>query len=249
MAAKMDFLQAVEALREQIAAVKEEISWLDTSPVPADDLKAAVGEWVRAQGNVDTYSRMDCALRAMTAPQARDRAAAGNEMLVTSTRSTVLEGSFVPTAPVSLAPALCWLLGEAEMTRLLHAKIDALEYTPGPPMAERQPRRVALVKELCRLELAEEAAICAAEKASVSIGRRADADPAAVLAYDPAGKMRDSGPQAAYATPHVDRAAPAGEASAAVAPGSASSSLPPAPASAVASFASRMGNAMSRLVR
>ena len=64
---------------------------------------------------------------------------------------------------------------------------------PSLPLTERTTRREQLTTQLCTLEEKEEELICEAELAHLPIYRRADADPAVVLAYDPDGDMGAQG--------------------------------------------------------
>ncbi len=60
-------------------------------------------------------------------------------------------------------------------------------------LTERTTRREQLTMQLRTLEEKEEELICEAELAHLPIYRRADADPAVVLAYDPDGDMGAQG--------------------------------------------------------
>lgn len=247
--ATTNHLQAVEKKRGQIERVREELEWVANSPLPRIDAKSAITDWVTVlQQGVETV-HMSSTLAAMTAPDLRAQRDAANNLFRVNTRAVQI-GSAPNVLPVEvqLAPALLWLLGTDEFTARLHARVDALEYTPGPPLAERAPRRDVLVKELRALELEEEALICSAEEASVYIARRADADPASILGYSPSGTMHEHGPRGvpfgweakgAVSAPTGTQAAPGSA--------SANSNGMPAPAargadpgSAATSFASRL---------
>ena len=93
---------------------------------------------------------------------------------------------------ISIAPQLIWLFG-GTIKKVFLAKLDAMDYVPGLPLTERTTRREQLTTQLCTLEEKEEELICEAELAHLPIYRRADADPAVVLAYDPDGDMGAQG--------------------------------------------------------
>ena len=93
---------------------------------------------------------------------------------------------------ISIAPQLIWLFGDT-IKKVFLAKVDAMDYVPGLPLTERTTRREQLTTQLRTLEEKEEELICEAELAHLPIYRRADADPAVVLAYDPDGDMGAQG--------------------------------------------------------
>lgn len=93
---------------------------------------------------------------------------------------------------ISIAPQLIWLFGDT-IKKVFLAKVDAMDYVPGLPLTERTTRREQLTTQLRTLEEKEEELICEAELAHLPIYRRADADPAVVLAYDTDGDMGAQG--------------------------------------------------------
>ena len=190
----------VDRLREEIARVREEIVWIDKSPLPKDDWKARVESWVRAQAASDT--RHANALRHLRSPGRPDGERGDCGRLATRVHIPAGQAAGVQPVELSIAPFMAWLYGD-DLVRRLHALIDAEDYVPGPPLAERAIRRQALLKELHALECEEEAAIVAAEGEQVLIARRADADPAVVLAYDPHGVMMADGLRGSVSGPRV----------------------------------------------
>lgn len=183
--------QDVDQLRDEIEQVREELEWLASSSVPRDELKeritAAVASEKRSAG-------ADGVLRALAIPTPDAYCATFDDMFKVQTNVFLRGGDKPDVRPVEvvLSPVLAWLLGD-ELTKNLHAKVDALQYTPGPPMAERPARRAQLLATLRQLEEKEEALICTGEAAGLWIARRGDADPAVVLGYDPKGVMTEVG--------------------------------------------------------
>lgn len=92
---------------------------------------------------------------------------------------------------ISIAPQLIWLFGDT-IKKVFLAKVDAMDYVPGLPLTERTSRHEQLTTQLPHTGGKEEL-ICEAELANLPIYRRADADPAVVLAYDPDGDMGAQG--------------------------------------------------------
>lgn len=74
-----------------------------------------------------------------------------------------------------------------ELKANLLAALDAHEYEAGLPQSERPKRLRELREELFKLECSEEALIEDAEGRGIQIMRRVDADPVAVLDYNPDG--------------------------------------------------------------
>lgn len=183
----MEFVQKITKLREQIQQVKEELKWLDESPVTLEEYKARVAEWVTIMSN--NAQDFDNSLAALRRPNA---AAHKSSMLKVSTRVHVPGGTHPTIAPldISLASPLAWLFAD-QIKQALLAKVDAMDYVPGLPMAERPARRKQLLQNLRVLEEKEEALICESEEANAPVYRRGDADPAVVLAYDKDSEMAE----------------------------------------------------------
>jgi hypothetical protein len=241
--ATTNHLQAVEKLRVQIERNRGEVEWLNSSRIPPGELKAEISAWVARQARGNTA--MDAALASMAEPDARARVHAADHLFTVDSRA-VQQGAGPDVLPVAvqMGPALAWLLGD-ELAKRLHAKVDELDYTPGPPLAERAARREVLVGELRRLEVEEEALICSAEEAAVYIARRPDVDPAVVLNYQQTGTMRELGPRGVpfnWETPGAAVGAP-GAAHAGLATVAANAHGMPAPA------ARAMSSALSRVSR
>lgn len=168
----------VEKIRAEIARVRDECEWLDSARVPRDELKARVAERIRAASG---KFGGDLALH-----QLADTQGSTAELLTVTVpphQGTVEK--------VDLTPLLGWLMGTDALIGIVHAKVDAMDYRPGPPLAERPARLAELRTELRALEEREEAMIMRAEGAGVPIPRRAEADPAVVLGYNPDGDMAE----------------------------------------------------------
>ncbi|WP_455556981.1 hypothetical protein [Comamonas sp.] len=183
----MDFVQKINKLREQIQQIKEEIVWLDESPLSKEDFKARVVEWVERMSDHDPS--MNSSLTWLRQPKAHVHS---SKLLSISANVRVAAGTHPQVAPVqiALAPQLAWLFGE-EIKQSLLAKVDAMDYVPGLPLSERPKRRQELLRNLRALEEKEEALICESEEAMVPVFRRVDADPAVVLGYDPESEMTE----------------------------------------------------------
>lgn len=201
----MDFVQKINKLREQIQQVNEELSWLDGAPLPKDEFKARVVAWVDQMGS--SLQDAEGSLASFRRPDVDSR---HSKMLNISTRIFVPGGEHSTVAPfeVSLAPQLAWLFGD-QIKQVLLAKVDAMDYVPGLPMAERPARRKQLLQNRRGLEEKEEALICESEAAQVPVFRREDADPAVVLGYDPEGEMGAEGTRMVYASGHGKTTDPA----------------------------------------
>lgn len=192
----MDFVQKINKLREEIQQVNEELKWLDESPITKEEFKTRVVEWVRVgTNNADDEDRRLAYLRHP------DASAHRSAMLGISTRAYIPGGTDPTIAPVefSIAPQLAWLFGD-QIKEALLAKVEAMDYVPGLPMAERPARRTQLLQNRRVLEEKEEALICESEEANTPVHRRSDADPAVVLAYDKEGEMGAEGERKVYAT-------------------------------------------------
>lgn len=186
----MNLVQNIQKLRDQIQQLKEEIEWVTTAPVTREEFKERVLGWVN-----DMAARAEQAARGLNCLRSPNpHTVNGADLLGVETRVTSIEGKTgVTPIEFSIAPQLTWLLGDAIKETLL-AKVEAMDYVPGLPMDERPARLAQLGQELRALEEKEEALICEAEADNQKIYRRADADPAVVLSYDPQGTMIDAPP-------------------------------------------------------
>ncbi|MBD5805342.1 hypothetical protein AZOA_47950 [Azoarcus sp. Aa7] len=168
----------VEKIRAEIARVRDELEWLESARIPRDELKARATERIRAAA--ERFDG-DLALHQMAYPQ-------GSRAELLTVAVPASQGT---VKNVELAPLLSWLMGVDTLIGLVHGRIDAMDYRPGPPLAERPARLAELRTELRALEEREEATIVRAEADGVLIPRRIDADPEAVLGYKPNGEMAE----------------------------------------------------------
>jgi hypothetical protein len=204
MAAKA-FDKELTKLRGEIERLRTERNYVLSSPLPKADMKAHIEAAVQ-QTSANAGGRLDLLLRGMGNPEQAHRAHAWREIF--TARSLGAKTNEDPTIQTSLADVLVWLAGP-DLLRWLHAKVDAAEYVPGPPMNERAARLEAIRESLRTLERQEEALIVEAEGEGVYIGRRADASPEIVLEYDPKGSLQEFGPTRMRFNPDADAAAAA----------------------------------------
>lgn len=197
--------QDVDKLRPEIARICDEIDWIAEAPVPRDELKARA-----AKGCHELAAKFEAAryLGALAKPTG----SMGGMFAATANVFTRGGGAEVSLARIDdIGPMLAWMAGDALIERM-HASIDAMDYRPGPPLAERPARLAKLQAELRELEMKEEALIVAAEEAGMLIARRPDASPEVVLGFDPAGDMIDGARTVSIPAParvrNAERSAP-----------------------------------------
>src|SRR5690606_12789306 len=73
----------------------------------------------------------------------------------------------------------------------IRARIESLEYEPGLPTAEREAALAEINERLLAAELEEEDIVRQAAAAGLTLHRRPDCSPAAVLRWDPAARTFD----------------------------------------------------------
>lgn len=168
----------VAKIREEIARVHDECEWLERAQVPRDELKVRAAARIRAASE-----KFDggLALHQLAHPQ-------GSSAELLTVTVPAHQG---PVKEIDFTPLLGWLMGTDALIELVHAKIDAMDYRPGPPLADRPARLAELRTEMRVLDEREEATIVRAEADGIPIPRRADADPAVVLCYRPDGEMAE----------------------------------------------------------
>lgn len=170
-------IDGVSAIRVEIDSVAAEIEWVQDSMLPPDEIKAGVTASCKALAQSH-----DLHLALLANPAAGMRELA--EMLTVQGATQVFgEGRHI-SVNVPLGGVLMALLGD-EVVKKLHKKIDELDYVPGPPSRERPEALKKLRAALRVLEVREEGLICQAEEIGLLIPRRADADPAVILGFDP----------------------------------------------------------------
>lgn len=196
----MSLEKNIQNLREQIQQLKEEIEWVANAPVTRQEWKERVASWV--DGMAAKAEKADNSLLSLRSanPQTVNRA----DLLNIETSVVQNAGaSTVKSVEFSIAPPLTWLLGDAIKATLM-TRVEAVDYVPGLPMAERPARLAQLKQDLRTLEEKEEALICEAEANRQPIYRRSDVDPAVVLNYDPQGTLNEPVSRKVY----VSNAAP-----------------------------------------
>lgn len=184
--------QEVEKIRAEIERARDEIGWLNDAPIPHDELKIRATEGCQAMAAKFEAQRY---LGSLASPGGGPM----NVLHMFSTSASVAVRGGLDVQPVNIdgiGPMLAWAMGDS-LVQHLHAKIDRLDYRPGPPLTERPARLAALKAELRTLEQREEALICQAEQSGVVIPRRPDADPTVILGFNPDGEMSGAaGPRA-----------------------------------------------------
>lgn len=187
----MELIQKIQKLREQILQAKEELEWLEQAPLSREEFKGQVLTWFEhISASAAEANNRFLALRFP------DQSISHVDPLkIEYPVALPVKGNVVSSVmKFSITPQLFWLLGDTIKESLL-AKVEAMDYVPGLPRAERVKRREQLSSQLHTLEVKEEELICEAELAKLQIFRRADADPAVVLAYDSDGDMGANGPK------------------------------------------------------
>lgn len=166
----MNYFEKIETLRAQIADRHGE--FLEV----ADQYTSRARATRMADERIEKYA----ASGAASCKWAIDKLAAGHPaglFTVTATVNTD-HGSF--PVVIDLGPLLTQLLGTRAVRKALDATLQAVP--EGLPHATRAERMATLTDELDRLETDEERLIRDAELNGFTIARRADADPAIVLA-------------------------------------------------------------------
>lgn len=152
----------IEAIRSQIAQLKNELHQLRHAPIHPDDLPARVAEVVKTLAARVDEGTLGALVAASTPP--------GNQ-----------DDPLRAVCYVSDQPGIlhAWI-NPADLTKKLTA-LARPHATGTVPMAERPQLQADLERRLFGLEVAEEKAICEAESAGIEVFRRADLDPAIVL--------------------------------------------------------------------
>ncbi len=163
-------LQVVDQIRAAISAKKEEIAALQRAPRPVAEAMRLFDTWAdhEATKAVDSL-RIDVLLDSRVATP----------------------GLRLPQTGANAAPAVEALLGlilltcRSQVRAVIQGQIsDMLDGREALTNAERATRLTRAQADLAEAERTEEAAIRSLEAVGVTIARRADASPAAVLASD-----------------------------------------------------------------
>lgn len=158
--AALSELETIEAIRAKVTEAKVMLAELQSMPVPQAEAEAA----------------LDAALARLS-----ERGA--EALTITTLTRPRLHPDFTPELSHSDLVALLVGLHAQAIRKIIGGKLKAF-YAGRTVLApeDRDARAAELEGELLNLELAEEAAIRRAEAAGLSVDRRADADPRAVLA-------------------------------------------------------------------
>lgn len=169
-------LDEIENKRLAIGNIKAEIDWLAGSPIPPDDLRKRVKAHVDMQAGAYLAN---APLMSIPAP------GSGVEAVRNFLNYSVSE---VGHGRPLVSEFMCFAMGDALVEKIC-AAVEANGVACGPALADRRTSLEKLKKELFDLECREEDLICQAEQIGLDIARREDADPMAVLGYDPNGSM------------------------------------------------------------
>lgn len=169
-------LDEIESKRLAIGNIKAEIDWLVDSPIPPDDLRKRVKAHVDMQAGAYLAA---APLMSIPAP------GSGVEAVRNFLNYGVSELAY---GRPMVSEFMCFCLGDALVEKIC-AAAEANGVACGPALADRRESLEKLKKELFDLECREEDLICQAEEIGLDIARRKDADPMAVLGYDPKGSM------------------------------------------------------------
>jgi len=154
--------EAVSNLRAQIKALASERVRVSRAALPVADIKKQASAWVAAQRE-----------------RGRPKLTFDHGRPFQAQFEASVEGAW--TAKLDIGAVLAWL-DPGAFEKRLHEDIDKL---PQPPLAlsadERAARLLELEAELLARERDEEALIEFAEEQALSLARRLDADPRAVL--------------------------------------------------------------------
>lgn len=165
-----DLLGTVDAMRDQIAALRDERAQVENAPRPLDETLGLL------DAHLDALATS--AVDNLSLHHLRDRRGTFGLKLSQSGISDfaiqTLFGLFVATSRDALRSVI---VGQLE---------DLAQARPGMSDQDRQERLAEIDRAILKAELAEEAAIRALERQGVSIARRADLSPLIALAADDA---------------------------------------------------------------
>lgn len=139
-------------LHQNIEKVREELQWLDSSPIPHEELKALIAKEV-SYGLERREPNDALVLNAMASAPRGLEGCTFADMFVIKNSADQKVGRTPGGLPIEipLSVVLCWVFGAQRNTQI-NEKIEALQYTPGPSMAERPARRAQLLATLHQLE-------------------------------------------------------------------------------------------------
>lgn len=163
---KADPFAQIERLRAEILLAKSELRDLANAPIPRGDAEAALADSIARlarKGQADLTSNLAALVRPKVHPD------------------------FSPTMPTDSVFALLVAVAPQAIQAAVVSELDVIyansKALPNLPTCEaREARAKVLAAQLAANELLEEKTIRQIEGAGLQIARRADADPAAVLA-------------------------------------------------------------------
>jgi hypothetical protein len=163
--------QAIERLRDEIAAAQNHLSVVKAAPLLKSELKAAASLLVQ-----------------QLAQRGRPKVSAGRDGLKVAFTADPRADTLAHRDDI--AALLCWQ-NPVAMVSAIEREIDALPETQAAMSAAEQSKRAAeLAEQLLGLERIEEALIDKAASEGVDIPRRENASPAAVLGIAVVAKVK-----------------------------------------------------------
>jgi hypothetical protein len=163
--------QAIERLRDEIAAAENNLRVVKAAPLLKSELKAAASLLVQ-----------------QLAQRGRPKVSAGRDGLKVAFTADPRADTFAHRDDI--AALLCWQ-NQAAMVSAIEREIDALSETqPAMSAAEQSKRASELAGQLLELERQEEALIDKAASEGVDIPRRENASPVAVLGITVVAKVK-----------------------------------------------------------
>lgn len=163
MKIKNDLRTDVATIRDRMTALRLERDTLESAPLPQHEAEAKAARYV---------AHLAAEIAPSVAPFIRRAQVPSLDL-----------GAQEWSAPDRLAAFACWL-DPAAVTAKLHAEIAALysDHAPGLTDADVRKRSAEIADEMRALGITEERAILDAAACGITILRRADADPAALIA-------------------------------------------------------------------
>ena len=167
MASKKTDAARLSEIRDQIAALADEVTELEHRPVSRDEAIAAADRWIKSR-----------------AAELKGDIQVGNLLRGEAyTRLSVIRAS-----GTELEPTLCALVPQAVRDFLVEQIDDQLAATEPISDEDRKQRRQEIDGERLALEREEEAIVQRLQAAGQQVDRRGGADPRAILGLDTAPK-------------------------------------------------------------
>ncbi|MBU2571183.1 MAG: hypothetical protein KJ725_14390 [Gammaproteobacteria bacterium] len=177
--------QKLESIRAKIGTVKDELDWVERSPMTIEDAKANADQWIDEQVNrFDPVERVRTFFfrNGLSGEKLFDLKAAPH---LHDLQLVTVHNGYGTLPPLRVdATGLMLALFPDIVRQTLHRLLDAAyeSIEPGPPLSERPKMIADLEKKLYQLEAEEESVIASAEDAGLDgFYRRANINPAIVL--------------------------------------------------------------------